>query len=293
VTADATPLVQCVPNFSEGRHPVVIAAIVDAVRGTPGVRLADWSADPDHNRLVVTFVGPPAAVRTAALAASSVAVARIDLRAHAGVHPRLGALDVLPFVPLSGVTLADCAALARDVGKELAARLGLPIFLYEAAAPDARSLPRVRREAFGLLTPDFGPAVPHPTAGAAVVGARGPLVAYNVNLDTPDLSPTRAIARELRTHSRLPGVRALGLRLASRGQTQVSMNLTRPADTPLLAVFRYVAERAREQGVSVVGSEIIGALPGDAAFAVLADALLATGLKPGQVLLENWPLTDL
>ncbi len=284
-----TPLTQCVPNFSEGRRPEVITAIVDAVRETSGVRLADWSADPDHNRLVVTFVGPPAAVREAALSAATVAVARIDLRAHQGVHPRLGALDVLPFVPLSGLTLADCGKLARDVGLELATRLSLPVFLYEAASPATRSLPFVRKQAFATLTPDLGPVRPHPTAGAAVVGARGPLVAYNVNLDTPDISLARAIAQELRDSAALPGVRALGLRLASRGLTQVSMNLTRPAETPLLAVFRYVETRAREMGASVAESEIIGALPGYAAYGVLADALQAAGLKPGQVLLENWP----
>ncbi len=284
-------LIQCVPNFSEGRRPDVIAAIVDAVRGTAGVRLADWSADPDHNRMVVTFVGPPAAVRAAALAAADVAVARIDLGRHEGVHPRLGVLDVLPFVPLRGLTLADGVTLAREVGQEIAARHGLPVFLYESAAPEGRSLPFVRKEAFHALTPDFGPAFPHPTAGAAVVGARGPLIAYNIVLATPDLSVARAIARELRAPSMatLPGVRALGLRLASRGLTQVSMNLTRPAETPLLAVFRYVETRARALGTSVVESEVIGALPGPSAFAVLGDALQAPAMKPGQVLWENWP----
>ncbi len=283
------PLIQCVPNFSEGRRPDVIAAIVEAVRGTAGVRLADWSADPDHNRLVVTFVGPPPAVREAALSAAAVAITRIDLGNHEGVHPRLGALDVLPFVPLSGLALADCAALGREVGQELVARHGLPVFLYEAAAPEPRSLPLVRKEAFQTLTPDFGPAIPHPTAGAAVVGARGPLIAYNVVLAAPDLSIARAIARELRALPNLPGVRALGLRLPSRGLTQVSMNLTRPADTPLLSVFRHVEARALALGTSVVESEIIGALPGPSAFGVLADALQAPGLKAGQVLWEDWP----
>ncbi len=234
-----TPLIQCVPNFSEGRRPEVIAAIVDAARQTPGVRLADWSADTDHNRLVVTFVGPPAPVRAAALAAAAVAIERIDLRLHSGVHPRLGALDVLPFVPLAGLTLADCAALAREVGQELAARHDLPVFLYEAAASDGRSLPSVRKGAFRSLSPDFGPSLPHPTAGAAVVGAREPLIAYNVVLAASDAAIARSIARELRTGSHgLPGIRALGLLLPSRGLTQVSLNLTRPAETPLLAVFR-------------------------------------------------------
>ena len=282
-------LIQCVPNFSEGRRPAVVAAIVEAVRATSGVRVADWSADPDHNRMVVTFVGPPEAVRAAALSAAATAVARIDLGRHDGVHPRLGALDVLPFVPLRGLTLADCAALAREVGQEMAARHGLPVFLYEAAAPAARSLPFVRREAFQTLMPDFGPDRPHPTAGAAVVGARGPLIAYNVILATPDLSIARTIAREMRALPTLPGVRALGLRLPSRGLTQVSMNLTRPAETPLLSVFRYIEARAVALGTSIVESEVIGALPGYSAFAVLADVMQAPGLKPGQVLWEDSP----
>ena len=283
------PQIQCVPNFSEGRDPEIIAAIVAAVSETPGVRLADWSADRDHNRMVVTFVGPPDAVQAAALAAADVAVRRIDLRRHSGVHPRLGALDVLPFVPLSGLTLQDCAALAQEVGQTLAGRHGLPVFLYEAASPDVRSLPFVRKEAFQSLTPDYGPSIPHPTAGATVVGARGPLIAYNVVLATPDLTIARQIARELRTLPHLPGIRALGLRLESRGVTQVSMNLTCPAETPLLPVFHSVQSRALELGTSVLESEVIGALPGYTAFEVLKDALQAAGLKAGQVLWENWP----
>ncbi len=285
-------LIQCVPNFSEGRRPEVIAAIVDAVRGTSDIRLADWSADADHNRMVVTFVGSPEAVRAAALAAAAIAMERIDLRQHEGVHPRLGALDVLPFVPLSGMTLGDCAALARETAQELAERHDLPVFLYEDAASDARTLPFVRKEAFHTLTPDFGPPIPHPTAGAAVVGARGPLIAYNVILATPNLTIARTIARELRALTHLPGIRALGLTLESRGMTQVSMNLTRPAETPLLAIFRYVQRRALELGTAVIESEVIGALPGYTAFGVLTDALQAIGLKPGQVLWENWPETQ-
>ena len=285
-------LIQCVPNFSEGRRLDVIAAIVDAVRGTANVRLADWSVDPDHNRLVVTFVGPPGPVREAALAAAAVAIARIDLGRHEGVHPRLGALDVLPFVPLRGLTLADCAALAREVGEEMAARHGLPVFLYESAAPHPRSLPFVRKEAFRTLMPDFGPDRPHPTAGAAVVGARGLLIAYNVVLATTDLAVARSLAREMRALPALPGVRALGLRLPSRGLTQVSMNLTRPAETPLLAVFRHVETRARDFGTSVVESEVIGAVPGPSAFDVLRDALRAPALNPGQVLLETWGILE-
>jgi len=304
-----TPIVQCVPNFSEGRRPDVMAAIVEAVRGTPGVRLADWSADPDHNRLVVTFVGPPGAVCAAARAACAVAITQIDLREHEGVHPRLGALDVLPLVPLSGISLSDCASHARELGRELAALHGLPVFLYEAASPpdgphpnpppqagegaERRSLPFVRKEAFHSLLPDFGPPKPHPSAGAVVVGARGPLVAYNVNLATPAVRAAKTIARELREGggAGFVGVRALGLYLPSRHLAQVSMNITRPEQTPLLPVFSYIARRAEELGTMALESEIIGALPGGTAFGVLGDALRASGLKPGQVLWENWPTT--
>ena len=283
------PLIQCVPNFSEGRDASIIAAIVDAVRQTPGVRLADWSADPDHNRLVVTFIGPSAAVRAAALASAAAAVERIDLRTHHGVHPRFGALDVLPFVPLRDTTLSECAALARSVGATLADRFSLPVFFYEAASADNHSLPLVRKSAFQTLAPDCGPNAPHPTAGAIAIGAREPLIAYNVNLATADLSAARTIAREMRVLPHLPGIRALGLHLPSRSFTQVSMNLTQPAFTPLLAVFQYIQRRAEELGTSVVESEIIGVLPGPTTFGVLADALQAPALKPGQVLLESWP----
>ncbi len=283
------PLIQCVPNFSAGRDGAAIEAIVAAVRQTPGVRLVDWSADADHNRLVVTFLGPPEPVRAAALASAAAAINHIDLRAHQGVHPRLGAIDVLPFVPLLGITLAECAALALSVGKELAARHALPVFFYEAASPQGSSLPLVRKTAFGSLAPDLGPNTPHPTAGAVVIGARGPLIAYNVNLAAPDPDVARTIARELRTLPSLPGIRALGLRLPSRGLSQVSMNLTRPAETPLLAVFQYVERRASELGTSAVESEIIGALPGPSAFGALAGALRCPALKPGQVLWETWP----
>ncbi len=197
-------------------------------------------------------------------------------------------MDVLPFVPLRDITLRECAHLALSVGQALAARHHLPVFLYEAASPDGRGLPHVRKSAFGPLAPDFGPPTPHPTAGAVVVGARGPLIAYNINLATSDIAIARAIARTLRSHPRLPGVRALGLFLHSRGLTQVSMNLTRPSETTLLAVFSTVKQRAQELGTDVVESEVIGAVPGYAAFGVLGEALQAS-LKPGQVLLENWP----
>ena len=252
-----TQLIQCVPNFSEGRRPEVIHNIIDAVRQSPGVRLADWSADPDHNRMVVTFVGPPGAVRAAAHAACAVAVREINLRQHTGIHPRLGAVDVLPLVPLTDITLDECASHARELGRELADQHYLPVFLYEAASANDLSLPLIRKEAFRSLTPDYGPPLPHPSAGATVVGARGSLIAYNINLATDDVRIARAIARELRGNGRagLIGVRALGLALTSRQRTQVSMNITKTQETPLLAVFSYVAQRAQELGTLAVGSE--------------------------------------
>jgi len=284
-----TPLIQCVPNFSAGRDAAAIKAIVDAIRRTPGVHLTDWSADADHDRLVVTFVGPPEPVRAAALAAAAAAIEVIDLRAHSGVHPRLGAIDVLPFVPLSGITLADCAALAVSVGRQLAALYALPIFFYEAASPLARSLPFIRKSAFTILLPDLGPQTPHPTAGAVVAGARGPLIAYNVNLAASDPVIARLIAREMRTFPALPGIRALGLRLPSRDMTQVSMNLTRPAETPLLSVFQYIERRAADFDTTAVESEIIGVLPNSAAVGVLADALRCPAFRPEQILPRSDP----
>ena len=245
-----TALVQCVPNFSEGRDLTVCAAIADAAQGFPGVRVADCSKDTDHNRMVLTLIGPPHQVMLACAAACAAAIDLIDLRTHAGAHPRLGAVDVVPFVPLSGVTLAECAALSMQFAREMVARHALPVFLYEAAA-DGRALPVVRKSAWKELEPDFGPHVPHPTAGAAVVGARGPLIAYNLNLTDGNLSAARQIARELRVA--FAGVRALGLWLPSRNAAQVSLNITRPAETSLLAVFEYVQMRAVELGMGVSG----------------------------------------
>jgi glutamate formiminotransferase len=266
----------------------VIASIVDAVQAAPGVRLADWSADPDHHRMVVTFVGPPAAVADAALRAADAAIRAIDLTRHQGVHPRIGVIDVLPFVPLREISLAECAQIACDVGQALAERFHLPVFLYEASSVFSRSLPAIRKEAFRSFQPDYGPSSPHPTAGAVVVGARTPLIAYNVHLASDDIKIARQIARELRSSSALPGVRALGLRLPSRRLTQVSMNITCPEKVALWELFSFIAARARALGTEVVESEVIGAIPGPSAFELLADAL-QTSLKPGQVLLETWP----
>lgn len=284
-----TPLIQCVPNFSEGRSDAVIHALVDAVRTADGVRLVDWSADPDHNRLVVTLVGPPEPVLAACRALAALAIEWIDLTAHQGVHPRLGALDVLPLVPLAHITLGECAEWARRLGQEIARAHSLPVFLYEAASEAGHSLPFIRKGAFRDVSPDYGPLRPHPTAGGCVVGARGPLIAFNVNLDTGDVGVARQIARDVRgSGGGFVGVRTLGLALHSRGQAQVSMNVTRPAGTSLAALVDYIDGRARALGTRIHGTELIGALPGPSAFALLEEGLHGT-LKPGQVLWEDWP----
>lgn len=282
-------IVECVPNISEGRRGEVIEACAAAVR-EGGARLLDVSADPDHHRSVLTFAGEPAAVRASALALADRAVELIDLRQHAGVHPRLGALDVLPFVPLdglcaSGADMAACIALARDVAAALARRHGLPVFLYEDAAlrPDRRSLADIRRGGFEALprrlaeaawSPDFGPSAVHPSAGATVVGARGLLVAYNVNLATDRADVARRIAALVREgNGGLPRVRAMGVWLAQPRVAQVSMNLLDYRVTPVAAAYEAVARAAAREGVPIADSEIVGlapaaALPADPAASV-------------------------
>lgn len=293
---------QCIPNFSEGRRSSVVEAIAQAIRETPGATLIDYSADSDHNRCVMTFLGDAVAVRAAALAAARVAVAQIDLRTHTGIHPRAGAIDVLPVVPLRSAVLEDAVSLASAIGTDLSRELALPVFFYEASAPSERrhALPDLRRGGFEALAaasltdgiaPDLGPHAIHPTAGVAVVGARSPLVAYNINLDSPDLAAAQAIARRIRQErSRVPeleGVRALGLYLASQDRAQVSMNLTRPQRTPLPAVFQWVHKEAERLGVSIFASEIIGAIPRLSLGGEAPEAILWRDFRSTQVL-ETW-----
>lgn len=292
----AAELIQCVPNFSEGRDPAVIEAIVRAVRGTPGVAVVDYSADPDHHRTVVTFLGDAEGVAQASLAAARVAVERIDLTQHTGCHPRLGALDVLPFVPVGATTTETCIQVAREVGATLAADLGLPVFLYEDAAtrPERRNLALVRGAGFDVLRhqpltgerqPDFGPDAVHPTAGAVAVGARGPLLAYNVDLHTGDLAIAQAIARRVRERDGgLLGVKALGMRLEEQGRVQVSLNITRPAAVPLYRVFELIKLEAARYGVAVSGSELIGAIRLDELLELARYYLGLHDVSPAQVL---------
>ena len=265
-------MIESIPNISEGRRPGVIAALTDAVR-RPGVRVLDVSTDVSHNRTVLTLAGEAVPLRKAILALFEVALGAIDLRTHAGVHPRLGAVDVVPFVPLEGATMDDCVALARDTAAAIARRFDLPVYLYEDAAiqPGRRHLEDIRRGQFEGLgakmaragwAPDFGPARPHPTAGASVVGARLPLIAYNINLATDRLDVAKRIAAASRDSSGgLPCVKAMGVTLGERGIVQVSMNLTNYQVTGMSQVFEVVSQRAADEGVAVLESELIGLVP--------------------------------
>lgn len=268
------PLIECVANFSEGRDPVVIDALARAVESVSGVLLLDRTQDPDHHRAVLTFAGAPAPVAEAAFRAVREAAARIDLNRHQGAHPRIGAADVVPFIPVEDVTLGECAKLAAQTGERIWGELGIPVYLYEAAArrPGRRRLEVIRRGGFETLRlevgrdpdrrPDFGEAALHPTAGATVVGARKFLIAFNVNLHPPDLEAARAIARAVRASSGgLPHVKAIGLLLASRGLAQVSMNLTDFEVTPVARVFEAIRSLASARGLRLASSEIIGLVP--------------------------------
>lgn len=283
-------LVECIPNISEGRRPQIVEACADAIRQA-GVALLDTHIDTDHHRSVFSFAGPPARIEAAALALIDAAVQRIDLRQHTGVHPRIGAVDVMPFVPLRGVTLTACAALARRVGAAAADRHGLPVFLYEAAAvtPSRQNLADIRRGGFEALAvhltqpawhPDYGPTRPHPSAGALVIGARRPLVAFNVNLDTTQLAAARTIARSLRERDGgLRAVKALGLPLASRGVVQVSMNLVDYTITPPVVVFDRITAEAARLGIAVLDSELVGLAP---RAALPPDPVARLRLPPGR-----------
>ena len=266
-------LIECIPNVSEGRRPDLVARLADAIRSVPGVRLLDHSSDPSHNRSVFTLVGDAAGVEAAVLKLFESAVANIDLRAHQGEHPRIGAVDVVPFVPIEGVTMADCVRLARTVGATVADRFGVPVYLYEEASsnPARRNLEDIRRGEFeGLAAkmqsdgwkPDFGPAAPHPSAGASVIGARMALIAYNINLATDRLDVAKKIAAGIRHSSGgYRYVKAAGFKLDDRGIVQVSMNLTNYEKTPIFRVFETVKREAARYGVQVLESEIVGLVP--------------------------------
>ena len=292
------PIIESIPNVSEGRRPEVVEAIASAIRAVPGVRLLDYSSDTSHNRSVFTLAGDAAPLKAAILAMYEQALAHIDLRTHQGEHPRLGAVDVVPFVPIEGVTMAQCVDLARDVAGEVASRFGVPIYLYEDASSDParKNLEDIRRGEFeGLAAkmaskgwaPDFGPSVPHASAGASVVGARMPLIAYNINLNTDRLDVAKKIAAAIRHSSGgYRFVKAAGFELKDRGIVQVSMNLTNYEKTPIFRVFETVRREAERYGVSILESEIVGLVPAAALNAAAEFYLQIAGFKPDQVL-EN------
>jgi glutamate formiminotransferase len=266
-------IIESIPNVSEGRRTDVVERFAGAIRAVPGVRLLDYSSDASHNRSVFTLVGDREPVKAATLALFEQAAAHVDLRTHSGEHPRLGAVDVVPFVPIEGVTMAECVSLAKEVGAEVAERFGIPIYLYEEASnnPLRKNLEDIRRGEFEGLSakmgsagwaPDFGPLQPHASAGASVVGARMPLIAYNINLNTDRLDVAKKIAAAIRHSSGgLRYVKAMGVRLEDRNVAQVSMNLTNYEKTPMFRVFEMVKREAERYGVSILESEIVGLVP--------------------------------
>lgn len=289
-------IIESVPNISEGRRTEVVALVVAALKSVPGARVLDVQSDPDHNRSVLSLAGDRASLRQAILNLYETALASIDLRKHQGQHPRLGAVDVVPFIPIEGATMQDCVALAREVGRAVAERHSLPVFLYEeaASAPHRRNLEDIRRGQFEGLpeklkdpqwAPDFGPAQGHPSAGASVIGARPPLIAYNINLGTADVEIAKRIAKGIRHSSGgYRHVKAMGLLLHERNQAQVSINMTDYTKTPLHRVFETVKAEAARHGVSVVGSEIVGLVPAEALVEAADYFLRLERFDPSQVL---------
>lgn len=287
-------MIECIPNFSEGRRPEVVDAIAAAISAVPEATLLDQTLDADHNRSVITFAGPPEAVAEAAFQAVRRAAELIDMTQHSGQHPRVGATDVLPFVPLGGATLDQCVALARSVGQRIGDELGIPVYLYEAAAtrPERAALPNLRKGEYEGLrdtivtdparAPDFGPAQLG-TAGATIVGARQPLIAYNIYLHTADVEVAKRIAKAVRGSSGgLRGVRALGMLV--EGRAQVSMNLVDFRTTPIHRVVEMVAREAAAYGVLVAESELIGLIPEDALLDAARFYLRLHGMKDEQIL---------
>jgi glutamate formiminotransferase len=291
-------LVECVPNVSEGQRREVVEEIA-AAASQPGCLLIDLSLDADHNRSVITLVGEPRSLARGVLELVSRAVERIDLRTHRGAHPRMGAVDVVPFVPLRGVSMADCVELSREVGRAIAERFAIPVYLYEESATceERRNLATIREGEFEEFSqkirdprwlPDFGGPVLHPSAGAVAVGAREFLIAFNVNLATSDLRVAKKVAAAVRFSSGgLRYVKALGFPLEKRGIVQVSMNLTNFKKTPILRVFELVKREAERCGVSIAGSEIVGMIPREALYPAAAAALQLEELASQSILEER------
>ena len=289
-------IIEAVPNVSEGRRQDVIAALVDAVREVPRSRLLDHSSDVAHNRTVITLVGDAAGLTAALVRLYEAATDAIDLRTHRGEHPRIGAVDVVPFIPLQDASTDDCVTLAKALGQTVAERFEIPVYLYGSAASrtERQALENIRRGQLAGLTgrmseeswrPDFGPNTPHPTAGVSAIGVRGPLIAFNVNLDTDDLDVAREIAAAIRTRGGgLSSVKAIGIRLSDRDLAQVSMSLTNYKQTPMHRAFDYVKREANKRGVGIVNSEVVGLVPADPLISTALRYLQLDTFRPDQVL---------
>ena len=290
------PIMECIPNFSEGRDLDKIEKIVSSFRGKENVKLLDYSSDRDHNRSVVTVVGEPDALRDAVIEAIGRAVELIDMTKHEGQHPRMGCVDVVPFVPIRNCTMDDADRIAKEVAQQASERFGQPFFLYEysASAPHRENLANIRKGQFEgmaekmkdpMWKPDFGPDTIHPTGGVTAIGARPALVAYNINLDTSDLEIANKIARNVRhINGGFRFVKAMGVMLEDRNIAQVSMNLTDFTRTSIYRVFETVKMEARRWGVNVVGSEVIGLVPMAALIDCAEYYLQIEDFKPEQVL---------
>lgn len=289
-------IVECVPNFSEGRRSEVVEKIAGAIKSVSGVKLLDYSSDRSHNRSVMTFIGPPEQVLEAAFRGAEQAAALIDLRRHRGEHPRIGATDVIPFIPISGVTMKECVELANKLGRRLADELSIPVYLYEEAAtvPERKNLSEVRRGQYeGLITaikeperkPDFGPTEVHLQAGVTAVGARLPLIAYNINLNTAQVGIARKIAKAIRgSGGGFPTIKALGIMIEETGKAQVTINVCDYRLVSLPRIFELVKREAARYGVAVGGSEIVGLTPMDALIDAGEYYLQLTGFDRSQVL---------
>ena len=293
----AVQLIECVPNFSEGRRQDVIDEIVNCFKGKRGVYLLDHRADEDHNRLVISLVGAPAPIQVALLEAAKVALKHIDMNAHQGGHPRIGAVDVVPFTPIKGITMEECIELAHSFGERYYKETGIPVYFYEDAAlrPERKRLEVIRKGQYEVLKdeaktnpdrrPDIGEACLHPTAGATVIGARKFLVAFNVNLDTPDVNIAKKIAAAVRASSGgFCHVKGIGLALEERGITQVSMNLVDYEKNSLYRVLETIRMEAKRWGVGVVETEVYGMIPVNAILESAAYYLQIAGFDPEQVL---------
>ncbi|MDN5301426.1 MAG: glutamate formiminotransferase / 5-formyltetrahydrofolate cyclo-ligase [Thermoanaerobacteraceae bacterium] len=295
-------IIECIPNFSEGRRPEVIEAIAEAIKSVDDIRLLNYSSDQSHNRSVFTFIGAPESVKEAAFKGAEKAAELIDMTKHRGEHPRMGAVDVIPFVPVKNITMQECVNLSKELGERIARELYIPVFLYEESAtrPERRNLADIRRGEFEGMAekikdpawvPDFGKAEIHPTAGVVAVGARMPLIAYNVNLSTSDINIARNIAKIIRESSGgLKYVKAIGVMLEDRNLAQVSINMTNYEKTSLYRVFELIRTEARRYGVHIVGSEIVGLTPMNALIDVAKFYLQLEGFDDKKQVLENYLL---